>query len=554
MGISEEDNEGLMRRVSEDEVRRAAFDLGAMKAPGPDGFSGKFCHSAWSVVGDQVVSSIMEFLNGNGSIEGLNETNIVIIPKVDKPESVKQYRPISLCNFSYKIVFKVMVNRLKNILPRIVSEQQRAFVKGRLIQDNIVIAHEVYHYSKNRASKGRFELAMKIDMAKAYDRVEWDFLEKVLLKLGFCDGWVRKVMMCVKSVKYNVLVGGRLVADFVPKRGLRQDDSLLFLNASKGDCEVVADILRRYCEASGISEACNPDRYLGLPTLWERSKKVALSFVKDKMMRKIEGWKYNTLSQAGREVLIKSVAATVPGFSMGIFKFPKGFCKELDAALARFWWGSKNGEGKIHWKAWSKLTRPKRDGGLGFREFEAFNNALLAKMAWRLVTFPNELWARVIKGIYFPNMDFLIAKKGSRASWGWSSLLVGRDTLMLGLGWKLGNGESIKISSDKWLPSLENFHINSPLPSQEWVDKRVASIIVNGKWSLGLLKNVLSKEEVAAIESLPVPCSVFQDEKAWLYENRGEYSVKTGYHVAKGRLDVAVSSKPSSSFVIPAGL
>lgn len=126
----------------------------------------------------------------------------------------------------YKVVSKVIVNRMKSLLPRIVSNNQCAFVPWRLIHDNIFIAHEAFHYLNCKKSGVNFDVALKVDMNKAYDRLEWSFIEKVLLWLGFCVEWVEKIMLCLSSVHYNLLLSGRKVASFKPGRGLRQGDPL----------------------------------------------------------------------------------------------------------------------------------------------------------------------------------------------------------------------------------------------------------------------------------------------------------------------------------------
>ncbi|KAL6209859.1 hypothetical protein ACLB2K_020798 [Fragaria x ananassa] len=141
----------------------------------------------------------------------------------------------------------------------------------------------------------------------------------------------------------------------------------------------------------------------------------------------MDGWKEKVLTQAGKEVLIKSVALAIPSFPMSCFRFPKGICDDLNAALGNFWWGSNETGNNIHWKSWQFLGLPKEKGGMGFRDLHEFNLALIAKQAWRLTNDPNSLWARVLKGRYYPNCCFVVAKKGYRASWGWSSLLEARD-------------------------------------------------------------------------------------------------------------------------------
>ncbi|XP_056686879.1 uncharacterized mitochondrial protein AtMg00310-like [Spinacia oleracea] len=103
------------------------------------------------------------------------------------------------------------------------------------------------------------------------------------------------------------------------------------------------------------------------------------------------------LSKAGREIMIKAVAQSLPTYAMSVFKFPSSFCDEMRSLVSQFWWGQKQGERKIHWIAWKKLCRPKEEGGLGFRDFKLFNWALLGKQAWRLLTQPGSLLEQILK-------------------------------------------------------------------------------------------------------------------------------------------------------------
>lgn len=156
----------------------------------------------------------------------LNQTNICLIPKTDRPSDMTEFCPISLYNVSYKIFSKILSNRLKRILPTLISETQSAFVAKRLITYNILVAQEVFHALRNNPScKAKF-VAIKNDMSKAYDRMEWSFLEALMRKLGFNERWISWIHLCISSVSYNVLINGEPKDNISPTRGIRQGDPL----------------------------------------------------------------------------------------------------------------------------------------------------------------------------------------------------------------------------------------------------------------------------------------------------------------------------------------
>ena len=132
---------------------------------------------------------------------------------------MKNFRLISLCNVIYKLCSKVIANRLRNYLDEIVAEEQSAFVLGRLITDNVLIAYECTHYLKRKKGKSG-ACAIKLDMAKTYDRIEWAYLRRIMLALGFCDSFVSVIRKCVTSVSMSVRVNGVLTETFRPTRGI----------------------------------------------------------------------------------------------------------------------------------------------------------------------------------------------------------------------------------------------------------------------------------------------------------------------------------------------
>lgn len=167
-----------------------------------------------------MTSVVLRVLRGEDDPASINNTFIVLIPKVASPGELNQFRPINLWNVIYKIASKVLANRLKMLLPDIVSEEQSAFVLGRLIINNITAAYEYLHFMKQKCPLDQRYCALKLDMKKAYDRVEWSYLRAIMLKLGFHQFWVNMVMRLVTTVSFLVLFNGECLDSFKPSRGM----------------------------------------------------------------------------------------------------------------------------------------------------------------------------------------------------------------------------------------------------------------------------------------------------------------------------------------------
>jgi hypothetical protein len=171
-------------------------------------------------VGERVKEKVMAVLNGSSMLDRWNDTVIVLIPKTNSLEKLKDLRSISLCNVVYKLVSKVLANRLKLVLSEIISPSPSAFVPSRLIPDNVLLAYELTHYLNQRKWGKNRVAAIKLDMSKAYDRVEWTFLEKMISRLGFSAQWVQMVMKCVTTVSYRIKFNGEYSNNINPLRGL----------------------------------------------------------------------------------------------------------------------------------------------------------------------------------------------------------------------------------------------------------------------------------------------------------------------------------------------
>lgn len=166
---------------------------------------------------------------------------------------------------------------------------------------------------------------------------------------------------------------------------LKHYEHILGQMVSLNKCEVSfggklsCDIRHRVSSSLGFKEVTSHDKYLGLPTLFKRSKKISFTCIKDCNWKKLKGWKEKLLSMAGKEILIKAVAHSIPTYAMSCFSLPTSFCDDAERIIRNFWWGTSTSDWGIPWKAWKDLCCPKKEGGLGFRDQKLFNNSLLAK-------------------------------------------------------------------------------------------------------------------------------------------------------------------------------
>ncbi|KAG7559442.1 Endonuclease/exonuclease/phosphatase superfamily [Arabidopsis thaliana x Arabidopsis arenosa] len=621
--ISASINQFLISLPTDEEVQKACFSINADKAPGPDGFSASFFQSHWETVGPQVITEVKSFFTSDNLPAKINLTHIRLIPKIQSPQKLVDYRPIALCTVFYKIIAKLLAKRLQPVLQSLISENQSAFVPKRAITDNVLITHEVLHYLKTSKAKERCYMAVKTDMSKAYDRIEWDFIKLVMERMGFHQKWVHWIMQCVSTVSYSILLNGSAQGSITPQRGIRQgdplspylfilcsevlsglcskaqtdgslpgirvalgsprvnhllfaDDTMFFCRSDEQSCQVLLQILQRYESASGqminkgksaitfsaktpenIKEKAHQTlgmqhvgglgKYLGLPELFGRKKKDMFNLIIDRIRQRSLSWSSRFLSTAGKATMLKSVLAAMPTYTMSCFKIPGSLCKRIQSALTRFWWDSSADNRKMCWVSWMKLTQAKEAGGLGFRDIPSFNDALLAKVSWRILKNPSCLLAKILLGKYCKSSPFMDCVASGSASHGWKGICIGRDLLKVHLGKAIGSGSNTLLWYEPWISLSKPITPMGP-PTEHGQNLKVDHLIcpVSKSWISERIKTLLPEYE-QEILSLRPSKSRSEDSHLWLLTKNGDYSTKSGYQAASMLKEKLVFQREDSS-------
>ncbi|XP_056688734.1 uncharacterized protein [Spinacia oleracea] len=560
--------EMLEEEPTGEEIREALFQMHPNKAPGPDGMHALFFQKFWGVIGGDVIRFVKGWWRGEVDLKEVNRTCIVLIPKVNDPKRMTEFRPISLCNVLYKIISKTLANKLKTMLGTIISENQSAFVPKRLTTDNALVAFEIFHSMKRRGEGKDGTIALKLDMSKAYDRVEWVFLERVMLKMGFQQSWIGRIMQCLNSVSFSFKYNGSISGALIPTRGLRQgdpispylflicadafsmllkkavtdnaihearvcrgaprvshlffaDDSILFAKANLHECSKVADIISTYERESGqkvnlsktevafskcveegrrqeivstlgVRVVDKHEKYLGLPTIIGRSKKAVFACLKGENLEKATRVKGETVVSPGKG---------------GSYK------------------GSSTGYPKIYDERIQDTRRADRRDTLGSGSF---------LVGIKRVGAEDSLAQGVLKEKYYKHSDFLDAFRGYDPSYTWRSIWGAKALLLDGMKWRVGNGSSIRVWDDSWLPSEGNTYVPTPgIDSNP--DMQVYELINfdEGGWDVAKVEATFNGDDCRAMLDIPISNFWPQDRRYWWSASDGVYTVRTGYWLGR---------------------
>ncbi|XP_060974127.1 uncharacterized protein LOC133039284 [Cannabis sativa] len=431
---------GLTQRFTSEEVKKAAFSIPGNKSPRPDGFSSNFFQDDWELIGEDISGAVIAFLESGNILKEINSTIITLVPKCKCPNSVKDFRPIACCYVIHKIATKLLSSRISNILPEIISHSQGGFTKGRFIGHNIMICQDLVRHYCRKANKP--SCMIKLDLQKAYDTVEWEFLEEVLIGLNFPSTFIQLIMNCVSTPKFSLMFNGTLHCFFASRKGLRQGDPmspLLFvlgmeyfsrLMGKIGEKEdfhfhdrcIYISFLTTGMSGQAFQAFISYSRpvHVFLPkndlkqafviltrVLLEYECVIHVTSLKALLINisKIV-WIGFCNFQASRDMSSLShiwefqfVLIRYPGkkaYWSQIIIMPKRIMNSIEAICRAFLWKGQamfSGAGAV---AWDNVCQPKSIGGLGITKLETWNKAAMSKYIWAISNNQESLWLREI--------------------------------------------------------------------------------------------------------------------------------------------------------------
>ncbi|KAL0403885.1 UNVERIFIED_CONTAM: putative mitochondrial protein [Sesamum radiatum] len=538
--------EELLRPYTADEVSTALSQMAPFKSPGPDGMSPIFFQKFWHIVHREVTRCVLNLLNSFIMPPGMNSTHIVLIPKCKHPEYLTHFRPISLCNVVYKIASKTIANRLKGLLDKIISLAQSAFVPAPLITDNILLAFEFNHFMNSKSKGGQGWMALKLDVNKAYDKVKWSFLEQVMVKLGFPPPFIRLVMLCVSSVSFSFLLGGKSFGSIIPERGLRQGDPLspyLFLL-----CTESFSSLLQIAEQEG--------RLQGMSICRAAPSISHLLFADDTLIF------YRASPKSTRAVLdVLDVYHRASGqeinFSKSFVAFSKNTGEHLCSRIVTELTIRRENKMELYLGLPSKVSRSKkalfstirdsiwkRISGWNAKLFSQAGREVLIKSALQAIpTYAMGCFRLPVTLLREIQGDIFQASLGSRPSFTWRSLMAGLPLFRAGCRWRVGSGTQIRAWVDPWIQRPRSFRPISLLPP-DLANACVSDLIdsVSNDWKVELVNQIFWPCDSALILAIPLSRLGDPDLLIWHYSRDGSFSVRSAYHLA-----TSLEEEPCSS-------
>ncbi|KAL5569499.1 hypothetical protein UlMin_026074 [Ulmus minor] len=450
----------------------------------------------WNTVGDDVVATVRNFFLTCYLHPLLNQSNIILVPKGHNVSTTNQFCPIAVCNVIYKVISKILANRVMPLLSNLICSTQNAFVLGRSIHDNSVLIQE-----------------------------------SVLTAFGFHPNWIRWVLLCCSTASMTLMLNGAAFQSFhcldtfcswSGQSFNPRKSNIFFSSKASGQSSGLISALL------GFDKISTSSAYLGLP-LFRSGRSKDFNFLVEKLDSKLAGWKSRILSKAKRLVLIKSIALALPIYTMQSMKLPNSICSKMDAIIRNFWWSASKSNSHLCLKAWAEVCQPKQWGGLGFRRMKDLNLSLLAKWAWKLVQGQSSICCSILNARYLLHTNFLQAAQSRGDSPFWKAVMASKDIIRSGSCYLVGNGESIDIWEDPWVPSFPGFR---PPPKGEprvgWMSVKDL-ILQPGLWDRSKLQELFDPHIVNLISAMHLPVRDKRDTMIWTPASNGTFSAKSAY-------------------------
>ncbi|XP_026451080.1 uncharacterized protein LOC113351280 [Papaver somniferum] len=553
----------LEANFTEEEVLHAISDLANDKAAGPDGFPILFFQKCWRFIKEDIMSTVNEFCTTGTINSKHNSTFITLVPKKDHIETINDCRPICLLTSVYKIIAKVLATRLKLVMDKLISPVQCAYIEGRQIIDDTLIANELVD---SRLKSGKPGIVCKIDLEKAFDRINWIYVEFVLQQMSFSKKWCDWLRFCYSTSSFSVLINGSSFGYFTSTRDVRQDDTIFFVdnnkdellnlfsalhffefiaglkvNTSKTRLIGVGDVpdLAIWEEEFGCSTDCLPFMYLGMPLGTKSGSKVIWDPIFEKFDARLFVWIRISLSRGGKLALLKCILSSLPTYYFSLFKAPASVIKILEKKMCNFLWECKDGAKTSHLVNWDMVRATKERGGLGVCNLKLMNQALLAKWCWRYGVEKNKLWYKIIVHKYGDDFSFWNTGKitQSYVVSCWRSIAEMEGLIYDNYTLYLHSGRGIYFWNDVWcgqLP-LATVYPNLYKLSRDRNVKLADMVSSNGNWKFDFKRvlHSLEVEDYAALLTVigdnPPARDGLPDTRRWRLNTTGVFTVKSLY-------------------------
>nr|KYP61675.1 Transposon TX1 uncharacterized [Cajanus cajan] len=386
--LSEGERFFLETPFSETEIKEAVWSCDGNKCPGPDGFNLRFIKEFWDTLKEDFVGFFDEFFVNGKLVKGVNNSFITLIPKNDNPQGLGDYRPISLIGSVYKVLTKVLANRMSRVMPTIISGSQSAFVKGRGLRQGDPLSPFLFLIAAEGLNQ-MVQLAVSLDLWKSFivgkDKIQISHLQFADDTLLLTQGDWRS-LETIKAILQNFELVSGLKVNF-------SKSNLIGMNMPDQWLEQGANLLN--CRRGAF-----PFKYLGLPVGDHPARGAMWQVIVEVVQRRLALWENKYISLAGRVILLKSVLSALPTYFLSFYKAPTGILSRIESIFKSFLWGGKKDHRKIHWLSWERVCRSKEEGGLGLCDLCKFNLALLGKWKWRMLTEPDSQWVRVLNSKY----------------------------------------------------------------------------------------------------------------------------------------------------------